>query len=87
MTAEAGYEQLSLFRGTAVRCADGQEIALEEPEAWMLEIVPRGEHVAFVDGRPLVLVPVPLWCEQVREGHRYYHYTIGGRVYAGIFVG
>lgn len=85
------YEQMSLFRvdghGESRCCADGRTVPAEAPEAWMLEIVPQGEHVVTVDGRPLVLSPVPLRSGQVRAGHRYYHYVIGGRVYAGIFVG
>lgn len=89
MTAKTEYEQLSLFhrRSVAMRCADGQAISLEEPDAWMLKIVPQGEHAAFADGRPLMLVPVHLEIDQVREGHRYHHYAIGEQVYAGIFVG
>ena len=50
-------------------------------------LVPAGEDVVMVGGRPLVLRPVALRAEDIQEGHRYYHYLIGGRVYAGIFVG
>lgn len=84
------YEQLSLFDGaeghSAARCcADGRSVPLGRLEAWMLKLVPSGEHVVFVAHKPLVLSPV--CCGQIREEHRYYHYMIGGQVYAGVFVG
>ena len=52
----------------------------------MLRLVPKGEYVVYPDKQPLVLVPVKHTADQIPEGHHYYHYTIGGQVYAGTFV-
>lgn len=86
------WEQLSLFAREvagvpAVSLFDGEEYGAEEPAAWMKKLVPDGEYFVMVGIHPLVLRATDLRCEDVQEGHRFYHYQIGGTVYAGIFVG
>lgn len=87
----AQYEQMSLFcpceEAEAICCMDGGRTTASAPEDWMKRLVPAGEYVVLVGAHPLVLRPVPLRVEDIQEGHRYYHYLIGSRVYAGIFVG
>ena len=36
---------------------------------------------------PLVLRPVQLKRSEVQKGHEFYHYEVGGQMYAGVFVG
>lgn len=85
-------DQISLFDLTPVNavarsCMDGKTAPAQRPEPWMLRLVPAGEYVVDVGPHPLVLKPVPLREDQIPVGHHYYHYTIGGQVYAGTFVG
>lgn len=86
------WEQLSLFgrdvaEVPAVSLFDGEEYGAEEPAAWMKKLVPDGEYFVMVGVHPLVLRATDMRCEDVQEGHRFYHYQIDGTVYAGIFVG
>ena len=87
------YEQLSLFslgltqKAEAICCMDGKHTTASIPEDWMKRLVPSGEYVVMVGAHPLVLRPVALRSEEIPEGHHYYHYLVGSRVYAGIFVG
>mgnify|MGYP001123447572 FL=1 len=85
------YEQMSLFcpceEAEAICCMDGGRTTASAPEGWMKRLVPTGEYVVMVGAHPLVLRPVPLRVEDIQEGHHYYHYLIGGQVFAGIFVG
>ena len=53
----------------------------------MAELIPAGEYVVQVAGHPLVLRPMPGRQANIQRGHEYYHYMIGGRLYAGTFVG
>lgn len=93
MRMSAMFEQLSLFikdmpkEVEAICCMDGGRTTASVPEDWMKRLVPAGEYVVMVGVHPLVLRPVPLWVEDIPEGNHYYHYLIGGQVYAGIFVG
>ena len=85
--------QLSLFDNllpdavTAICCMDMMEVKAEKPEGWMLSLVPDGEYTVDVGGHPLVLRPTRLKAGSVPKGHEYYHYRIGERIYAGMFVG
>lgn len=85
------YERLSLWEPCeprkAVCCADGQAAVIERPEPWMLGLVPHGEHVIFVGGKPFVLSRTDACSGGVNEGSRYFHYMIGDQIYSGIFVG
>ena len=87
----AQYEQMSLFRpceeAEAICCMDGRHMTASTMEDWMKLLVPSGEYVVMVGAHPLVLRPVTLRAEEIPEGHHYYHYLVGSRVYAGIFVG
>lgn len=87
--------QLSLFDtppaagGVSATCLweyDPQIRSAEPASAPMKRMVPAGEYVVQVGDRSLVLVPTGLRPEDVPEGHRYYHYQVGGRVYSGVFV-
>lgn len=86
------FEQISLFdiidsRPLAAKnCMDGTMLTAQIPEPWMLQLVPKGKYVVYPDKHPLVLVPVKHTVDQIPKGHHYYHYTIGGQVYAGTFV-
>lgn len=84
--------QLSFFNrdtaGTPATCLfDGSRCRAEPPTEWMKRLVPNGQYVVVVGEHPLVLQPTGLTENQVPEGHQFYHYQIGGIVYAGIFVG
>ena len=46
-----------------------------------------GEYVVQVAGHPMVLRPADGTEETIPDGHRYYHYTIGNRLFSGVFVG
>lgn len=56
-------------------------------EPWMAALIPAGEYVVQVAGHPLVLRPMPGRQADIQCGHEYYHYMIGGRLYAGTIVG
>lgn len=89
----AMFEQLSLLsedtpeEAEAIRCMDGKYVLAVVLDSRMKRLVPNGEYVVMVGVHPLVLRPVKFRAEEIPEGHHYYHYLIGGRVYAGIFVG
>lgn len=53
----------------------------------MLGLVPHGEHVIFVAGKPFVFSRTDACSGGVNEGSRYFHYMIGDQIYSGIFVG
>lgn len=86
-------EQLSLFSivpqaaRTAICCMDGECKAAAPAESWMQRLVQGGEYVVQVAGHPMVLRPADGTADDVPAGHRYYHYTIGGRLFSGVFVG
>ena len=87
-------EQLSLFTmldpappAVAVCCMDGSLADATPAESWMQRLVPGGEYAVQVAGHPLVLRPADGTAESVPAGHRYYHYTIGERLFSGVFVG
>lgn len=86
------WEQLSLFpreiSGTlAISLFDGDEYGAKEPTVQMKKLVPDGEYFVMVGVHPLVLRATKLKCEEVPDGHQFYHFQIGDTVYAGIFVG
>ena len=86
------FDQISLFdllpEGTvARRSMDGRTAPANRPEPWMKRLVPNGEYFVRVGDHPLVLKPTRIQEEDIPEGHQYYHYTIGGQVYAGVYVG
>lgn len=95
----AAFEQLSLFSSlscsekpnssvTAVSCMDGRETQTVRLEAWMTELVPNGEYAIDIGAPlPMVLRPVEGTMQSVPQGHEFYHYMIGRKLYAGIFVG
>ena len=85
-------EQLSFFSmlalpQIAVCCMDGKAMTAEPAESWMTRLVPGGEYLVQVAGHPLVLRPAENTEETIPDGHRYYHYTIGNRLFSGVFVG
>ena len=87
-------EQLSFFTmqapappAVAVCCMDGERVTAMPAESWMQRIVPGGEYAVQVAGHPLVLRPAEGTADGVPAGHRYYHYTIGERLFSGVFVG
>ena len=95
----AVFEQLSLFSPlscsekpnssvTAVSCMNGKEVPTVRLEAWTTELVPNGEYAVDIGAPlPLVLPPVRETARSVPKGHEFYHYMIGQKLYAGIFVG
>lgn len=85
-------DQISLFDpapGNAVArcCIDGRTAPARRPEPWMLRLVPHGEYYILAGGHTLLLRPTQLREDGIPAGHQYNHYTIDGRVYAGVFVG
>lgn len=85
-------EQLSMFTMnvdpvTATCCMDGCPARASPVEPWMAALITAGEYVVQVAGHPLVLRPMPGRQADIQRGHEYYHYMIGGRLYAGTFVG
>lgn len=88
----SGYEQLSMFTMNvapivAICCMDDQPARASPVEPWMAALIPAGEYAVQVAGHPLVLRPMPGRQTDIQRGHEYYHYMIGGRLYAGTFVG
>ena len=86
------YQQVSMFTMnvdpvTATCCMDGCPARANPVEPWMAALIPAGEYVVQVAGHPLVLRPMPGRQADIQRGHEYYHYMIGGRLYAGTFVG
>lgn len=84
-------EQLSFFTPVcpvvAVCCMDGQQEDAEPVESWMKRLVPGGEYFVRLAGHPMVLKPAPGSADSVPKGHEYYHFTIGRKLYSGVFVG
>lgn len=93
MGVMADYEQLSLFDlctaadEAATSCWTGVKTVARKVEGWMKRLVPDGEYVVDVGGHDCVLRPTKLSAADIPQGHAFYHYQIGGRIYAGIFVG
>lgn len=95
----AVFEQLSLFSSlscsvfpnssaTAVSCMNGRAVPTVRLEAWMTELVPNGEYAVDIGAPlPMVLRPVEGTMRSVSQGYEFYHYMIGQKLYAGIFVG
>lgn len=87
------WEQTTLFApppitGTpAISLFDRTTHSSEKPSEWMKQLVPDGEYVVMVGTHPLVMRKTKLTADEVPEGHQFYHYLIGGAVYAGVFVG
>lgn len=91
------YEQLDLYSlidpmpdavTAAVSCFDRiTEAILTAPNELCRRLVPDGEYVVDVGGHPLVLRPTKLKESEIPQGHHFYHYRVGERIYAGIFVG
>lgn len=86
-------EQLSLFTmlspvptAVAVCCMDGSRVDAAPAESWMQRLVQGGEYVVRVAGHQMVLRPANGSADGVPAGHRYYHYTIGERLFSGVFV-
>lgn len=87
-------EQLSFFTmlapalpAVAVCCMDGGSQTAAPAESWMKRLVHGGEYVVQVAGHPLVLRPAESTADAIPAGHSYYHYTIGERLFSGVFVG
>ena len=85
-------EQLSMFTMNvdpivAICCMDDQPARASPVEPWMSAIIPSGEYAVRIVGHPLVLRRTPESRKDIQRGHEYYHYMIGGKLYAGIFVG
>lgn len=93
MGVMTGYEQLSLFdlctvpEEEATSCWNGAKIAARKLEGWMRRLVPDGEYVVDIGGHDCVLRPTKLSAADIPQGHEFYHYLIGQKLYAGIFVG
>lgn len=95
----AVFEQLSLFSPlscsekpnssvTVVSCMDGKAAPTVRLEAWMTELVPNGKYAIDIGAPlPMILRPVRGTARSVPKGHEFYHYMIGQKLYAGIFVG
>lgn len=95
----AVFEQLSLFSQlscsekpnssvTVVSCMDGKAAPTVRLEAWMTELVPNGEYAIDIGAPlPMILRPVRGTARSVPKGHEFYHYMIGQKLCAGIFVG
>ena len=87
------YEQLTLFAlpvigdKIAVSCFDGQQIKVKDLEPWMVKLVPDGECTVDIGTHPMVLKKVSIKAADILEGHQFYHFMIGDKVYSGIFVG
>lgn len=85
-------EQLSFFSmmalpQIAVCCMDGKAVTAEPAESWMTRLVKGGEYSVQVAGHSLVLRPAASTVDAIQEGHRYYHCTIGKRLFEGVFAG
>ena len=86
-------QQLSLFtmerEATATSLRDGREHTAREPEPWEREVIPEGEYAIDwpgCSGISLILRPVGTSREEIKPGHEFYHFDIGGQLYAGVFT-
>ena len=66
---------------------DGSRVDAAPAESWMQRLVQGGEYVVRVVGHSLVLRPAESTADAIPVGHSYYHYTIGERLFSGVFVG
>lgn len=88
-------EQLSMFSMftkpsngiEAICCMDNEHVKALPAETWMKDIIPAGEYALSIAGHPLVLRPAKIAQKEIPTGHEFYHYMIGGSLYAGVFVG
>lgn len=85
-------EQLSFFSlpaqpAVAVCCMDGRRCPAEPAESWMQRLVNGAEYFVLVGGRQMALRPTQRPAGGVPAGHKYYHYSVGEKLYAGTFVG
>ena len=87
-------EQICLFTEglsdtvEAVSVWTGDKVTATKPEPWMLRLIPDGVYVLDLGGNyPMVLRPTPYGVDGIQECHEYMHFTIDGRLHAGIFVG
>ena len=71
----------------AVCCMDGSRVDAAPAESWMQRLVQGGEYAVQVAGHSMVLRPANCPADGVAAGHKYYHYTIGERLFSGVFVG
>ena len=53
----------------------------------MIEVEQLSLFTMLSAGHPMVLRPADGTEETIPDGHRYYHYTIGNRLFSGVFVG
>lgn len=88
-------EQLSLFTmlspvppAVAVCCMDGSRVDAAPAESWMQRLVQGGEYVVQVASHPDG-AQTGRWHGRRRSGRTLvlYHYTIGERLFSGVFVG
>lgn len=84
-------EQLSLFApvlpSAAVCCMDGRSFPAEPAESWMQRLMSGAEYFVLVGGHQMALRPTQRPTGGVPAGHEYYHYSVGEKLYAGVFVG
>lgn len=87
------YRQLSLFdlvpgdQAGAINLMSGEMRPTLPMADWMERLVPGGEFLIMVGKYPCVLRRTDLRRVQVKQGHEFYHYDVGGAIYAGVFVG
>ena len=87
------YRQLSLFdlvprnQPGAINLMSGETKSTLPMADWMERLVPEGEFLVMVGKYPCVLRRTDLRRSEVKQGHEFYHYDVGGAIYAGVFVG
>lgn len=86
-------QQLSLFtivrETTATSLLDRRTYTAREPEPWERDVIPEGEYAIDWPGSggiSLILRPVGTSREEIKPGHEFYHFDIGGQLYAGVFT-
>lgn len=87
------YRQFSLFdlvpgnQPGAISLMSGEMRPTLPMADWMERLVPGGEFLVMVGKYPCVLRRTGLQRVQVKQGHEFYHYDVGGAIYAGVFIG
>ena len=69
------------------RCiATGEMCETRKPTSDELRLVTDGKYTILVDKKPYVLQETDFSESDIREGYKFFHYVVNGRVYDGTFA-
>ena len=88
------YYQFNLFDDfpqkpcvVAINCFTREAVPAEEPEHWMLRLIPNGDYAVKIGEHSMVLRRLKSAASKIPAGLEYCHYLINGFLYFGVFVG